>query len=73
MPRLAGLVLSLAAFMAACEPSSPPPASPVVAPDSEEGREARAQDEAEQQLRKQREAKALARKNKKNLRPPDDE
>ncbi|WP_165244168.1 hypothetical protein [Paludisphaera soli] len=52
-----------------CDATSPP-ASPVVAIDSDEGRKARAEDEAERALRKQMEAKALSRK--KNLKLPED-
>lgn len=55
---------SLLVPLAGCEDSSPPPVSPVAAADSEEGRKALAEDQAERASLKQKEAKLLARKKK---------
>lgn len=56
--------LAVAVSAAGCVDSSPPPVSPVVAADSEEARKALAEDQAERELRKQKEAKAASRKRK---------
>jgi hypothetical protein len=70
-PWLACVVLGgAAAFATGCDSSSPVPASPVVAADSEEGRKAQAEDEADRALRKQMEAKVRSRK--KNLALPEE-
>ena len=58
------LALAASASLTGCGGSTPPPTSPVVSPDSEEGKRALAEDEAERQIRKQKEAKATARNRK---------
>jgi hypothetical protein len=62
------LVLSAARMAAGCgDGGISPPASPVVSPDSEEGKKAQAEDEALRKLRREQEAKAAARKRGLNL------
>jgi len=57
------LVLSAARMATGCgDGSISPPASPVVSPESEEGKKAQAEDEALRKLRREQEAKAAARK-----------
>ena len=57
------LVLSAARMATGCgDGGIAPPASPVVSPDSEEGKKAQAEDEALRALRRKQEAKAASRK-----------
>ena len=56
--------------LSGCGEYTPPTISPVVAPDSEQGKKARAQDEAERALNRQKEARAHARK--KHLKLPEE-
>lgn len=69
-PTLALATFALAWTAAGCGGSYPPPASPVVDVDSEAGRKARAEDEADRAQRKRMEMKALSRK--KSLSLPDE-
>ena len=64
------LALSTTASVSGCGEVTPETTSPIVSADSEEGKKALAQDEAERQLRKQKEAKASARNKK--LKLPDE-
>lgn len=57
-------ILALCWTAPGCGDSSPPPVSPVVSVDSEEGRKALAEDQVEREIRKQKEAKFAARKKK---------
>ncbi|WP_240906894.1 hypothetical protein [Paludisphaera rhizosphaerae] len=58
------LILGSAASVTGCGEGTPETTSPIVSADSEEGKKALAQDEAERQLRKQKEAKASSRHKK---------
>lgn len=71
IPTVSLIALGWAAGAATgCGEAAPSPTSPVVAADSEEGRKARAEDEADRLLLKQREAKAASRR--KNLKIPEE-
>ncbi|MDG3006222.1 hypothetical protein [Paludisphaera mucosa] len=68
METLAVLALVWAgAASSGCHDASPPPVSPVVSADSEAGKKALAEDEAERRLRKEQEAKAATKKKFRNL------
>lgn len=62
--RLSAILLALAAAEGAvgCGDGVSPPASPVVTADSDEGKQAQAEDAALRALRRQQEAKAASRK-----------
>ncbi|WP_337176331.1 hypothetical protein [Paludisphaera sp.] len=62
LPAPALALLALAWSAPGCGDSSPPPVSPVVAVDSEEARKALAEDQANREALKRKEAKAARRK-----------
>jgi hypothetical protein len=64
LTRPLALVMTLwaAGTVVGCSDGVPAPSSPVVSPDSAEGKKARAEDEALRALRRQQEAEAASRK-----------
>lgn len=60
------LALAFSISLTGCG-ETPPPTSPVVSPESEEGKKALAEDEAARQVLKQKEAKASSRSRKAHL------
>lgn len=65
------LPLAWAVSLAGCGDAAPSTTSPIVAADSEAGKKALAEDEAERRIRKQKEARAFSRLKK--AKPPDEE